>query len=67
MWGVATILNRDWILTSGSMFSREYYAVVNVSRLRFIVGDSSINNSEPYEQIVGVERFMIHEKFHSGL
>ena len=66
-WGAGSILNRDWILTSANIFCREYNRVYNISRMRIIVGDSSINNTdEPYEQIVNVDRFILHEKFDGG-
>ena len=66
-WGVATIINRDWILTSAAIFTRRHHEIYNISKIRVIVGDSSINKTEPYEQIVYIERFIIHEKFLGGV
>ena len=63
--GSATILNRDWILTSASRFGFRNQMIRNISRLRVVVGDSILNETEPYEQMVAIERVIIHEAFDS--
>ena len=65
-WGTATILNRDWILTSGSRFAGRNQRIQNISRLRVVVGDSILSETEPYEQTVAIERFIIHEGIDTG-
>ena len=59
--GSATILNRDWILTAGANLAWRGQQIRNMSRLRVVVGDSVLNETEPYEQTVGIERIIIHE------
>ena len=66
-WGTATIINRDWLLTSAGSLSFEKDEIVNTSRIRIVIGDSIINETEPYEQIVYIERFIIHHKFQGNL
>ena len=57
-----TILNRDWVLTSGVCLARKGNSIVNISKLRVVAGDSIVNKTEPYEQILGIERVIIHRR-----
>ena len=57
-----SILNRDWILTGAFCFVTRRNNYRNVSRIRVIAGDTIVNEAEPYEQTLRIERFIIHEK-----
>ena len=57
-----SILNRDWIISSAHCFLTPENKFENFSRLRVTAGDSVLNETEPYEQTVGIERVIIHEK-----
>ena len=40
----------------------------NLSLYRVVLGDSFLNDThEPYEQIVYIERIILHERYHGGL
>ena len=56
-----TILNREWILTSGICFAWKKNTIIDFSNLRVVVGDAITNETEPYEQIHEIERVIIHE------
>ena len=60
-WSRATIINRDWLLSAASTFAT--YEMKNLSNFRVVVGDSILNETEPYEQIVYIERVIIHERY----
>lgn len=62
-----SILNRDWILSSARCLIKNVGKVKyrNFSRLRITVGDSKLNETEPYEQTVRIERVIIHEKLNA--
>lgn len=62
-FGAATIINSDWLLTSGGVFTSPGYQLQNISRLRVIVGGNALNETEPYQQTVYIEHFLLHEKF----
>ena len=60
---LASILDRHWILTSAACFATSSRKLSNVSSFRVIAGDSILNETaEPYEQVVGIERFIIHRR-----
>ena len=59
---VATILDRHWILNTAACFLSHYRKQYNVSMYRVIVGDSKINDTEPFEQTHGIERLVLHER-----
>ena len=60
-----TILNRDWVLSSGSCFARKKNMIANISKLVVVAGDSIVNQTEPYEQVVGIERVIIHRRLNA--
>ena len=57
-----TILNRDWVLTSGTCFAGRKNSIRDISKLVVVAGDSIVNQTEPYEQILGIERVIIHRR-----
>ena len=57
-----SILNRDWILSSAHCFTTRKNKFENFSRLIITVGDSILNETEPYEQVLRIQRVIIHEK-----
>ena len=59
---LATILDRHWILSTAACFISRDRKQYTVSTYRVIVGDSKINETEPFEQIHGIERLVLHER-----
>ena len=65
-WGSASIINRDWLLSAANVFAGT--EMHNISLYRVVLGDSFLNDThEPYEQIVYIERLIIHERYNGGL
>ena len=60
-----TILNRDWVLTSGTCFDGRKNSIRDISKLVVVAGDSIVNQTEPYEQILGIERVIIHRRLNA--
>ena len=64
-WGIASIINRDWLLAAATTFAT--ITMRNLSLYRVVLGDSFLNDThEPYEQIVYIERIILHERYHGG-
>ena len=59
---VASILDRHWILSTATCFIGRYREAYNVSVFTVIVGDSIRNETEPYERIHAIERYIVHER-----